>query len=211
MRDGRQLPAALGSGCERRASRRRLARSGRGVRGGSIPPPHGPLRLGVERARALHLVPEELEPHRLLVQRAPDIDDPAADGERPGVLHERHARVPERDELGGERLPIELHPLADQLGVPLEGRPGEHAAGDGASRDHHGAHAAGVQVQPGQRPQALQLDATVGGEVVVREDRVGRDANDRRGGARRRRQEEREIASQLVRLLLPWRDGQHQP
>ena len=57
-----------------------------------------PLRAGLEGPGALHLVAEELEPDRPVVERAPDVDHRAPHREGPGVLDQRDPRVPELDE-----------------------------------------------------------------------------------------------------------------
>jgi hypothetical protein len=168
------------------------------------------LRLGVEALRALHLVTEELQADRPVVERAPQVDDAAADGEGARVLHQRHASVPERDQLGGERLAIDRDALPEQIGVGGKHGRGHHAARQGARRHHHRPDRGPIQVEACQRGEALHLQTAVRREIVVRKHRVCRDAQDRRGCARRGGQEEGEIARELLRLFLPRGDREQQ-
>jgi hypothetical protein len=55
-----------------------------------------------ERADALDLVPEELDPERLAARRRVDVDDPAAEGELPALLGLVDALVAGQRELLGE-------------------------------------------------------------------------------------------------------------
>ena len=90
-----------------------------------------------------------------------------------------------------------LRPAASRSEPRSKTAPRHHPAAEPARRDHHRPHRAGVEVEPGQRRQPLHLHAAVGREVVVGEDRVGRQAQHRRVA-----EEEGEVAGQQVGLLL---------
>ena len=163
-----------------------------------------PLGLRVEGAAALDLVAEELEPDRRRVRGRPQIDDPAAHREGPGVLDERHPREPEQDELLRERLARDLDAGPEEVGALLED-PARHLAAREAARRHdHEGGPLRRDVQPREGGETLQLDAAVGGEVVVGEHRV-------RGDAQHRARPEKEgrVAGELIGVLLVDRHREH--
>jgi hypothetical protein len=165
-----------------------------------------PLRLRVEGATALHLVPEELEPDRRRVGRAPQVHDPPAHRERARVLHQRHAREAEQHELLGERLASDLHAGAEEVRARLEHPPRHLPPGEPARRDDGDRAPLRREMEPRQRGEPLELDAAVRGEVVVGKDRVGGEAQHRL-----RADEEGDVARELVRLVLVGSDGEHRP
>src|SRR6266540_1083994 len=156
-----------------------------------------PLGLRLEAAAALHLVAEELEPHGRRVGGAPQIHDAAAHREGSGILDERHAREAEQHELFGERLARDLHAGAEQVRAGLEDPPRQLAAGEPPRRDHDDRAPLRRKVEAGEGGEPLELDAAVGGEIVVREDRVGGNAQHCVGA-----DEEGGVARELIRVVL---------
>ncbi len=166
------------------------------------------LGPGLEGPRALHLVAEELEPDRPVVERAPDVDHRAPHRERPGILDQRHPRVPELDEAPGEQVPVHREPLAEELQAPPQLGAGDVASRQRARRHHHRPDVRAGEVEPGERRQPVHLQAAIGGEVVVGEHGIGRDPHHRRGARSLPAEEEGEIPGEQIGLLLVDGDGE---
>ena len=95
--------------------------------------------------------------------------------------------------------------------MPLEHLARHHPARQRPGRHHQGANPARRKLQPPQGGEPLHLQGAVGREVVVRQHRIGRQAEHHALSAGRGGEEEGEVACQLVRLLLAGRDGEQHP
>ena len=169
------------------------------------------LRAGLEGARALHLVAEELEPDRAIVERAPDVHHRAPDREGPGVLDQRDPGVAELDQPARERVAVDGDALAEEFQVAPQLGARDVAPGQRARRDHHRANLRAGEVEPGERRQPVHLQPAVGGEVVVGEHGIGGHPDHRRRSRAALAQEERQVAGEEVGLLLVGGDGEEGP
>ena len=148
------------------------------------------LRDRVEGLDGLDQVAEELDARGEGQQRAPDVEDAAADRERARVLDDGRARVARRLQLERELVAVLLHLGFQERRAAVEHRAGQHAPRQRAHRDHQRARAGlglRAEVEVEERGHPRLAHQAVGGEAFVGEHLVGRDAQDRRRGGGRAR------------------------
>ena len=169
-----QLAAPLAGGVDRRA----------------VDLAQRPLRERRERADALDLVAEELDPQRLAAGRREDVDEPAADGELAALLDPLDALVAGERELLGEQVdprlvaardrdrrrarPGRRHPLGER-DAPTRRR-GRRAASTSSARARSPTRCGGGSSPDSQRDAAgrEERDALVAEEPAGRLGEVAR-------------------------------------
>ena len=111
----------------------------------------------VKGANALHLVAEELDPDRRGKSRGEDVEDSAAYGKGPLILHQRDVLVTEADQPRQEPLP--LHLLADHqvVGVVPQELPGQNLLGRTRQGGDHPTAASVEEPEEGIQPPAGDL------------------------------------------------------
>lgn len=102
-----------------------------------LQPPLGPLGGRIEESDRLHLIPPELQPHRLGIERREQVDDPSPDAELSPFFHHGAALIPPFQEVLEKNRPLQVfsrHHVGQQ--VPDAAFRGQLLA-QGQGRGHH--------------------------------------------------------------------------
>ena len=132
---------------------------------------------GVEGLHAEHEVAVELHANRRIAGRRPHVEEGAADGEAPWVLHDGDTEVAGLGERAEERVAVELGVGEDAVLAAGELLARAHLAGAGGGGDDEDAPRLGMS-QVVESGHAAHGGATVGVHVGVGGDLAGREEED---------------------------------
>ena len=94
------------------------------------------LARRIELADRLHLVAEQLDPHRRGAMGRKHVEDPAAHGELAALLDERHPRITRADQRRDERVAVDRLPELEVHGAPAHELARGHARRERGPRRH---------------------------------------------------------------------------
>ena len=158
LRDVRPALRALHGRQLRELARRCVELGGRGDLDG-LGITQGPLREGREPAQRLDLVTEEVDPHGPILGCREQVDEAAADGELPAVLHLVDPFVAGGGEVGREL--VEIHQITDRQAKSVRAQRRIRdllRQGDGADDHHGGVRVVRVRVDQGVQRGDAQAD-----------------------------------------------------
>ena len=135
--------------------------------------PLGPLGGRIEETDGLHLIPPELQPHRLGIERREQVDDPSPDAELAPFFHHRAALIPPLQEVLEKSRTLQAfsrHHVGQQVPDPVfRGQLLAQSHG----RGHHEPGLPGSQSH-GRRGQAGAAHVGVKAQFPKGQDLVGR-------------------------------------
>ena len=136
--------------------------------------PLGPLGGGIEETDGLHLIPPELQPGRMGIQRREQVDDPSPDAELAPFFHHGPALIPPIQEVLEKSRPLQAfsrHHVGQQVPDPVFR--GQLLA-QGHGRGHHEPGLLRSQGH-GRRGQAGAAHVGVKAQFPEGQDFVGRE------------------------------------
>jgi hypothetical protein len=125
------------------------------------------LRARVVEADRLDQVAEQIDAHGQPVERGKDVHDPAAHGERAGILDDRRAPVARALQEADELLPVQLLLRNDEVAELGQLGAGDHAAQQGGRAGHDDVPGEPL-AEPEQGGQPAHDRRPVGRELGVR-------------------------------------------